>query len=123
MGKLVHSGPRSSRQGSRRSTIVRWRGSTRHSTRTWWRACSGTRWAHHRCTRATSSSGRPIGLPAPRSLCCVVERVVGRVEGVVKPRLTASVGLVVGFGRHRADQLLEVVVGGRQGGALVVGTN
>src|SRR3954453_20915609 len=117
MGNLVHSGPRSSRQGSRRSTIVRWRGSTRPSTRTWWRACSGTRWAHHRCTRATSSSGRPIGLPAPGSLCCVVERVEG---GVGSPP-TASVGLVVGFGRHGPDQLLEVVVGGRQGGALVVG--
>ena len=32
-------------------------------------------------------------------------------------------GLVVGFGRHGLDQLLEVVVGGRQGGALVVGAD
>jgi len=28
---------------------------TWHSTRAWWRVCSGTRAAYHRCTRATSS--------------------------------------------------------------------
>ena len=32
---------------------------TSQSTRTWWRARSGTRAAHQRCRRATSSSGNP----------------------------------------------------------------
>ncbi len=62
---MVHSGPKSSRHGARRSMIVRCRGASSHSTRTWWRACSGTRAAHHRCTRATSSSGKghPVHQP------------------------------------------------------------
>src|SRR5512135_3716046 len=57
MGKCVHSGPMPSRQGGLLSTIVRWRGPTSHSTRTWSRACGGTRCSHQRRTRAMSSSG------------------------------------------------------------------
>jgi hypothetical protein len=34
---------------------------------TWWRACSGTRSAHHRCTRAMSSFGSAIGSPAVKN--------------------------------------------------------
>jgi hypothetical protein len=49
-------------RGARRSMIVRYRGASLHSTRTWWRACSGTRAVHHRCMRATSSSGRAFGV-------------------------------------------------------------
>ena len=41
MGNRVHSGPVPSRQGGLLSTIVRWRGATSHSTRTWSRACGG----------------------------------------------------------------------------------
>jgi hypothetical protein len=37
--------PMSSRQGGRHSTIVRYRGATSHSTRTWSRTASGTRWS------------------------------------------------------------------------------
>src|SRR6266704_3869154 len=58
MGNRVHSGPVPSRQGGLLSTIVRWRGATSHSTRTWSRACGGTRSSHQRRTRAMSSSGR-----------------------------------------------------------------
>ena len=63
IGNLVHSVPMSSRQGGRHSTIVRYRGATSHSTRTWSRTASGTRSSHHRRTRATSSSGRPYEAP------------------------------------------------------------
>src|SRR6266702_6262830 len=57
MGNRVHSGPVPSRQGGLLSTIVRWRGATSHSTRTWSRACGETRSSHQRRTRAMSSSG------------------------------------------------------------------
>src|SRR6266699_704005 len=57
MGNRVHSGPVPSRQGGLLSTIVRWRGATSHSTRTWSRACGGTRSSHQRRARAMSSSG------------------------------------------------------------------
>ena len=57
MGNRVHSGPVPSRQGGLLSTIVRWRGATSHSTRTWSRACGGTRCSHQRRARAMSSSG------------------------------------------------------------------
>lgn len=60
MGRRVHSGPWSARQGARLCTIVRWRGLSSHSTRTWWSASAGARWAHHRRTRATSVSGNPV---------------------------------------------------------------
>ncbi len=76
IGKLVQSGPKSSRQGERRSTIVRCLGAIWHSKRTWWRVCSGTRTAHRRCTRAMSSSGRPRlcrpGVCARKSAGCPV---------------------------------------------------
>src|SRR6266568_8094993 len=119
MGKLVHSGPRSSRQGARRSTIVTCRGATWHSTRTWPRACSGTRAAHHRCTRATSSSGKAIESLAVRSLDCGVELV----ECGVQSLLPAPLGLVVGFGGYRADQLIQIVVGRSEDGPVTVGAD
>src|SRR5215207_8639846 len=69
IGNRVHSEPKSARHGGRHSTIVRCRSATSASTRTSSRTCSGTRPRHHRCTRATSVSGRPdtpASLP-PRS--------------------------------------------------------
>ena len=71
--------------------------------RTWWRACSGTRAAHHRCTRATSSSGRAIASLAIWRLGCGVERVVCGVESL----LAAPIGL--------ADDFPEVAVLRRDG--------
>lgn len=59
MGNRVHSGPASSRQGGRHSTIVSCWGPMSHSTRTWFRMCPGTRCSHQRRTLATSSSGSP----------------------------------------------------------------
>src|SRR6266516_281504 len=59
MGNRVHSGPTPWRQGGRHSTIVRCRDPMSHSTRTWSRACGGTRCSHQRRTRAMSSSGSP----------------------------------------------------------------
>src|SRR5580704_13702176 len=59
MGNRVHSGLVSSRQGGRHSTIVSCRGPMSHSTRTWFRMCSGTRCSHQRRTLAMSSSGSP----------------------------------------------------------------
>src|SRR3954451_683283 len=117
IGKLVHSGPRSSRQGARRSTMVRCREAILHSTRTWWRACLGTRAAHQRCTCAMSNSGRAIGSPAVGG--CVVERIECRVE----PLLPAPVRFMIGFGRHGPDQLVQVLVGGGQDGAVVLGAD
>ena len=35
IGNRVHSGPKSARHGARHSTMVKKRGSTSHSTRTW----------------------------------------------------------------------------------------
>src|SRR5437763_12578560 len=97
--------------------MVRWRGAIWHSTRTWWRACSGTRAAHQRCTRATSNSGRAIGSSAAGG------GVVERVECGVESLLAAPVGFVVGFGGHESDQLLQVVDGGGQDGAGVLGAD
>src|SRR5215213_9559076 len=114
IGKLVHSGPRSSRQGARRSTMVRCRGAIWHSTRTWWRACSGTRAAHQRCTRAMSRSGRAIGSPAVGG--CGGERL----EGCVEALLAAPVGFMIGLGGYGRDQLVQVLVGGGQDGAVVL---
>jgi hypothetical protein len=71
--------------------IVMWRGLTSHSTRTWWRACSSTRAAHQRCTRATSISEAASGtLPA------------------------ASVGLAVRLGSDGPDQFIQLLVGGTE---------
>ena len=59
MGNRVHSGLVSWRQGGLHSTIVSCRGPVSHSTRTWSRACGGTRCSHQRRARAMSSSGGP----------------------------------------------------------------
>src|SRR5271163_3502669 len=50
----------SARHGGRHSTIVRCRSATSTSTRTSSRTPSGTLPRHHRCTRATSVSGRTL---------------------------------------------------------------
>ena len=90
-----------------------------HSTRTWWWACSGTLSAHHRCTRAMSSSGRAIRSPAVGGLGCGGECFECDVESL----LATPVGLMVGFGGHGPDQLVQVVVGGGEDGAIVVGAD
>ena len=59
MGNRVHSGPMPWRQGGLHSTIVSCRDPMSHSTRTWSRACGGTRCSHQRRTWAMSSSGSP----------------------------------------------------------------
>ena len=98
---------------------VRCLGARWHSIRTWWRACTGTRAAHHRCTRATSSSGRAIGSPAICRLGCDVQGV----ECGVESPLAAPVGLMVGFGGHEPDQLVMVLVGDSEDGAVGVGAD
>src|SRR6476619_6579755 len=50
----------SARHGGRHSTIVRCRSAISTSTRTSSRTRSGTLSRHHRCTRTTSVSGRPL---------------------------------------------------------------
>ena len=71
------------------------------------------------CTRATSSSGRAIESPAVWCLGRGVERAECGVESL----LTAPVGLMVCLGCHGPDQLVEVVVGGSEDGAVVVGAD
>src|SRR4029450_5138542 len=97
--------------------MVRCRGAIWHSTRTWWRACSGTRAAHQRCTRAMSKSRMATGSAAVGG--CVVERVECGIESL----LAAPVGFMVGFGGHGPDQLVQVLVGGGQDGAGVLGAD
>jgi hypothetical protein len=80
MGNRVHSLPVSGRQGGRHSTIVRCRGLMSHSTRTWSRACSGTRCPHQRRTRAMSSSGSP-GIWSVFQAAADVGGVAGPVPG------------------------------------------
>src|SRR6266581_841806 len=93
MGNRVHSGPVPSRQGGLLSTIVRWRGPASHSTRTWSRACTGTRCSHQRRTRAMSSSGSPaIGS---------VFQAVADVGGVAHP--VSGAGVLPGDGDFDVD--------------------
>src|SRR4051812_34038124 len=77
-----------------------------HSTRTWWRACSGTRAAHHRCTRVMSSSGRAMWSPTG-----LVGGGGQGVVGGVELSLAAPVGFVVGVGGQGIDQIVEFGVG------------
>jgi hypothetical protein len=80
-------------RGARRSMIVRYRGASLHSTRTWWRACSGTgRCTTVACVRRRVLAG-PSELAAVGSLCCGAECVKGGVESL----LAAPVGFVVGL--------------------------
>jgi hypothetical protein len=116
MLKLVHSGPKSSRQGDVAGQWSDGGAAISHSTRTWWRACSGTRAAHHRCTRATSSSGKAIGSAARTS-------VAECVECGVEALLTPPGCLMVGFRGHVPDQLVQFVVNCGENDALAVGAH
>lgn len=64
-----------------------------------------------------SKSGRAIASPAVGG--CVVERV----ECCIKSLLAAPVGFMVGFGRYGPDQFLQVLVGGGQDDAVVLGAD
>ena len=71
------------------------------------------------CTGATTSSGRATRSSAVKSLRCGVERL----ECGVESPLAAPVGLMVSLSRHEPDQLVEVVVGGSQDSAVIVGAD